>query len=72
LGDARRLVAKARERSTVLVALGPWPAEAAVRCEANGSRWRGLGDGEGLLAARDVDLSVLHRGTPVQARLRAG
>ena len=30
-GDARRLVARARERAATLVALGPWPAEASLR-----------------------------------------
>ena len=29
-GDARRLTARARERAAVLVALGPWPAEATL------------------------------------------
>ena len=38
-GDARRLVARARERSAVLVAVGSWPAEAAVRLRADGLRW---------------------------------
>ena len=48
-GDARRLVARARERASVLVALGPWPVEAALRVHAEGSTWSGTG----LLATRD-------------------
>jgi len=41
-GDARRLVARARERSAVLVALGDWPVEAAVRVHTDPGAWRGL------------------------------
>ena len=41
-GDARRLVARARERSAVLVALGDWPVEAAVRVHTGPGGWRGL------------------------------
>ena len=41
VGDARRLLARARERDAVLVAMGPWPAEAALRLRAGGSVWRG-------------------------------
>ncbi len=33
-GDARRLIARARERGAVLVAHGAWPAEAALRLHA--------------------------------------
>jgi hypothetical protein len=58
LGDARRLVARARERGAVLVAFGAWPVEAAVRVHTGPSAWRGLGNGSGLLAARDVDIHV--------------
>ena len=60
LGDARRLVARARERGAVLVAFGAWPVEAAVRVHTGPSRWRGLGPGLGLLDARD--LNVQRRG----------
>lgn len=69
LGDARRLAAKARERSAVLVACGPWPAEASARVHASGSQWSGLGAGEGLLAAREVRVEVEGRGAPARARL---
>ncbi len=41
LGDARRLVARARERASVLVAVGPWPVEASLRVYAEGSTWSG-------------------------------
>ena len=46
-GDARRLVARARERAAVLVVVGPWPVEAALRVHAEGSTW----SGPGLLAS---------------------
>jgi hypothetical protein len=72
LGDARRLTARARERAATLVALGPWPAEAALRLHARSSRWSGLGVGHGLLAQRELRVDVVGRGAPAQAHLRAG
>jgi hypothetical protein len=57
-GDARRLTARARERAAVLVALGSWPAEAALRLSARGGAWHGLDAGSGLLAGRDLDVHV--------------
>ncbi len=65
-GDARRLVARARERGTVLVAVGPWPAEAALHLRAEGSVWRGLGRGAGLLADRALHVQVEGRGAAVR------
>jgi hypothetical protein len=62
VGDARRLQARARERGAVLVALGSWSAEAALRVRAEGSVWRGLGHGVGALAVRDQRVSVDGRG----------
>ena len=61
-GDARRLVARARERGAVLVALGDWPVEAAVRVHTAPGAWRGLGAGSGLLEARDLDVRVEAKG----------
>jgi hypothetical protein len=72
LGDSRRLVARARERASVLVALGPWRGGASVRMYAEASTWSGLGgDGSGLLDARDLRVRVDARGAPVSAQLRA-
>ena len=55
-GDARRLAARTRERSSLLVTLAPdvraWPVEAALRIDARGGPWSGLGRGDGILAAR--------------------
>jgi RecA/RadA recombinase len=65
--DARRLVARARERSTVLVMVESlaraWPADAALRLRAEGGAWPGLGPGQGVLAPRPVRLRVEGRGT---------
>jgi hypothetical protein len=61
-GDARRLVARARERAAVLVPVcGPgiaWPADTALRVRADGGSWPGLEPGDGLLAERAVRVHV--------------
>jgi hypothetical protein len=61
-GSARRLVARARERSAVLVAFGCWPVEAAVRIHTAPGAWRGLGAGSGLLEGRDLRVEVESKG----------
>ena len=66
--DARRLTARARERASVLVALGPWPAEATLRLHAHGGTWSGLACGEGLLASRDLDVHIEGKGVRPYAR----
>jgi hypothetical protein len=58
IGDARRLQARARERGAVLVVMGPWPAEAALRLRAGGSMWRGLARGVGTLEGREQRVRV--------------
>ena len=62
LGDARRLVARARERGAVLVAFGAWPVEAAVRVHTGPGVWRGLDAGSGLLETRDLNVHVEAKG----------
>ena len=62
LGDARRLIARARERKSVLVAFGSWPVEATFRVHISGSTWSGLGAGSGLLDARDLHIEVEGKG----------
>jgi hypothetical protein len=69
VGDARRLQARARERGAVLVAMGPWPAEATLRLRAGGSVWRGLGDGAGALAERDQRVHVDGRGAAAREQV---
>lgn len=76
-GDARRLVARARERAAVLVALAAdvraWPVEAGLRIEAAGGAWSGIGAGEGVLGARAARWSVSDRGhAPRTVERRAG
>ena len=68
--DARRLTARARERASVLVALGPWPAEATLRLHAQGGAWSGLAAGVGLLTSRALDVHVEGKG--VRSYARAG
>lgn len=46
--DARKLIARARERGAVLVPLGPWDG-ADLRLEVASVRWHGVGEGEGHL-----------------------
>jgi hypothetical protein len=70
-GDARRLVARARERASVLVAVGPWPVEAAVRIAAEGSTWSGLGSGCGRLDTQELHVRVETNGVPARAPVRA-
>jgi hypothetical protein len=71
VGDTRRLLARARERGAVLVAVGPWPAEAALRLRAGGSVWRGLGSGEGVLVRCDQRVHVDGRGIAPRERFAA-
>ena len=70
-GDARRLVARARERAAVLVAIGPWPVEASMRLYAEGGAWTGLGDGWGALDTRELHVRVEAKGAPTRGNMRA-
>lgn len=73
VGDARRLVARARERGTVLVPVeapgATWPAEASVRLHADGGEWHGLTAGAGLLAERVVNVRVEGHGAAAHTRV---
>ena len=63
--DARNLVARARERDVVLVAVerdAVWPAGVALRLRADGGAWSGLTAGSGVLDDRTVGLTVTGRG----------
>ncbi len=75
-GDARRLVARARERSTVLVMVVPaaraWPADAPLRLWAEGGIWPGLELGRGVLAARPLRLRIEGRGIPSEIQTLRG
>jgi hypothetical protein len=71
-GDARRLVARARERRAVLVALpqqgARWPADAALRLVATGGAWRGIDHGAGLLEPRELTLRIEGHGAAARPR----
>lgn len=69
-GDARRLVARARERGAVLVVLPrtDWPA-ADVRLAVIGSAWRGPCEhGAGRLVARQAEVAATGRGAAARER----
>ena len=68
-GDARRLVAKARDRGAVLVVAGGSSSFVAdVRLSVAGAAWEGLGEGHGRLRARRVDVVATGRGAAVRER----
>lgn len=60
--DARRLMARARERGVVLVVSGPgWPEPADLCLTVTPAGWRGLGQGHGYLQARSVEVTSTGR-----------
>ena len=68
-GDARRLVAKTRDRGAVLVTTGRSAAFAAdVRLSVAGAAWEGLGEGHGRLRARRMDVVATGRGAAARER----
>ncbi|WP_433874622.1 hypothetical protein [Sinomonas atrocyanea] len=59
--EASRLGSRLRERSGVLLVMGPWPqSEGAL--EARASSWEGLGQGHGHLRRHRVELALSQRG----------
>lgn len=67
--DARRLMARARERGTVLLAVdGSWAEGADVRLRVTGGAWHGLGQGHGCLKSRVVDVTTAGRGAAARHR----
>jgi hypothetical protein len=67
--EASRLSARLRDRGGVLLVTGAWPDAHAV-LEVESPVWSGLEDGHGLLAAREVTVSVVGRRSPVPRRAR--
>jgi hypothetical protein len=65
--DARKLIARARERGAVLVPLGPWDG-ADMRIEVASVRWHGLGQGDGHL--QGARMEVVATGRRAAARER--
>ena len=60
---ARRLVARARDRRSVLVVSGRagWPVPPDVHLEVTGTRWDGVGTGDGYLYRRRMTLTATGR-----------
>jgi hypothetical protein len=65
--DARRLVARARERGAVIVSLGG-SDHADLRLQVTGTRWDGLEDGHGHLRGRRVTVEAGGRGEASRPR----
>lgn len=63
--DRRRLSARARDRSAVLLPTTPWPG-AQVVLTAQDSQWHGLGRGHGRLRSRRLTVQRGGRGTAAQ------
>jgi hypothetical protein len=66
--QARRLIARARERGTVLVPLGPWPQPADLRLAVTASTWHGIGQGHGHLHSRLAEVAATGRGAATRER----
>jgi hypothetical protein len=67
-GDRQRLMARARQRGAVLLAVGRWPG-AELEIDAGAARWQGLGGGgAGRLRCRDVRVRVGGRGAAHRVR----
>jgi hypothetical protein len=68
MADARRLVARARERGAVLVVSGgTWAADVALTVHAQHSVWSGLSDA-GMLTHRRLQVRVDGRGAASRGR----
>jgi hypothetical protein len=65
--EARRLVARARQRGTVLIGYGGWPG-AELRLSVEEPAWQGLGQGHGHLHARQVRVRLDGRGSAARPR----
>ncbi|GGH40189.1 hypothetical protein GCM10010921_11930 [Microbacterium album] len=67
--ETSRIAAKLRDRGGVLLVQGSWPqAEAALRL--HDPEWTGLGQGHGLLTAREVTITATGRRLPVPRSVR--
>ncbi len=68
-GDARRLVARARERGSVLVVLGNrWPGTTAVTLVAEGGPWSAPDGTVAVLPVRALRVQVAGRGEATRVR----
>ena len=70
--DARRLVARARERGSVLIPLLPpgasWVEGADLRLRVVAACWHGIEAGHGFLQAREVEVAATGRGAAGRER----
>jgi len=70
--DARRLVARARERGSVLIPLLPagasWVEGADLRLAVVAAHWHGVEAGHGFLQAREVQVAATGRGAAGRER----
>ncbi|OSY41088.1 hypothetical protein C8E95_2891 [Pseudonocardia autotrophica] len=65
--DRQRLMARARQRGSVLLALGSWPgADLRLHCER--AHWEGAGRGAGRLRSRRVEVRAHGRGIGLAGR----
>ncbi|MBW0254719.1 hypothetical protein [Cellulomonas sp. PS-H5] len=65
--DRRRLMARARDRGSVLLATAPWPGAGTV-LTVEGGRWTGVGEGDGRLRAHEVQITRTGRGSAGRAQ----
>src|SRR6266511_397320 len=66
---ARLFAARARERRSVLLLVGAgWPIPPDLRLAVTASQWEGLGQGDGRLEARKVEVAAAGRGAAVLER----
>ena len=66
--DARRLSARARERGSVLIAMGSWPEAVDVSLRVTGSSFTGLGDGHGHIQSWSANVEAVGRGAAARRR----
>ncbi|MFT4215435.1 MAG: hypothetical protein QM622_11770 [Microbacterium sp.] len=63
-GEVARLAARMREREAVLLVQGAWPQTEAM-IDVIDPCWSGVGEGWGVLAEREVTVTVTSRRSPV-------
>lgn len=65
--DRRRLVARARERASIIVSMRPWEG-AHMTLAAERTRWSGLGSGSGRLSSRELTVTRTDRAQGITYR----
>lgn len=65
--DRRRLMARARDRGSVLLPTAPW-AGAGTVLTVEGGRWTGVGEGDGRLRAHELQVTRTGRGSAGRAQ----